>query len=390
MHNRLERCQVHSENPSDTSGEKNMTIEMKPTSEKENSIQEFTVHFWNDRVIIDGTSLPVGQVSTDVLNLSDEQLLSLRQKANETLKVFHAQLYNPEIKKDLALVTVIQDRLNEYLNLVLALPLFRYLDVDTKLTRSILTEIFEAGPDNFFRIVKPGTLEFETFYGFLRKLSTIPDELVTFRVYITTMLNFFFERLKKRNEEYYAVGVYDFFSNKEIQRDISASLPPSPVYLFQQSRRAMIEYTTMPNPGDEKKYIIAERMVFDSIASFLHTDFFRGLMNGNTPRRCHNCGKFFLLLSGYNICYCLNTAPGEIKRTCRDVGAHKKEARKEGKTPARLEYDKVYNRLKTRRARGKLSADEWNAAVALALEYKDKAEAGKISDFELKEIYEKM
>lgn len=249
-----------------------MTIEMKPTSEKENSIQEFTVHFWNDRVIIDGTSLPVGQVSTDVLNLSDEQLLSLRHKANETLKVFHTQLYNPEIKKDLALVTVIQDRLNEYLNLVLALPLFRYLDVDIKLTRNILTEIFEAAPDNFLRIMQPGTLEFETFYGFLRKLSTIPDELITFRVYITTMLDFFFERLKKRNEEYYAVGVYDFFSNREIQRDISASLPPSPVYLFQQSRHAMIEYTTMPNPDDEKKYIIAERMVFDSIASFLHTE----------------------------------------------------------------------------------------------------------------------
>ncbi|WP_353681836.1 DUF6076 domain-containing protein [Pelotomaculum sp. PtaB.Bin117] len=35
------------------------------------------------------------------------------------------------------------------------------------------------------------------------------------------------------------------------------------------------------------------------------------------------------------------------------VGAHKKQARKEGKTPARQEYDKVYNRLKTRHARGK-------------------------------------
>jgi len=46
--------------------------------------------------------------------------------------------------------------------------------------------------------------------------------------------------------------------------------------------------------------------------------------------------------------------------------------------------------LKTRRARGKLSVYEWNAAVALALEYKDKAEAGKILDSELKEIYDKM
>jgi hypothetical protein len=51
---------------------------------------------------------------------------------------------------------------------------------------------------------------------------------------------------------------------------------------------------------------------------------------------------------------------------------------------------KVYNRLKTRRARGKLSTDEWNAAVALAIEYKDKAEAGEISGFVLKEIYEIM
>jgi hypothetical protein len=48
---------------------------------------------------------------------SDEQLLSLRHKANETLGIFHSQLYNPEIKKDLAFVTALQDRLNEYLDM---------------------------------------------------------------------------------------------------------------------------------------------------------------------------------------------------------------------------------------------------------------------------------
>jgi hypothetical protein len=93
---------------------------------------------------------------------------------------------------------------------------------------------------------------------------------------------------------------------------------------------------------------------------------------------------------GYDTFYCNSIAPGETEKTCRKVGAHKKEARKEGKTPARLEYDKVYNKLKTRRARGKLSIDEWNAAVAMALEYKDKAEVGKITDLELKQLYDKM
>ena len=70
----------------------------------------------------------------------------------------------------------------------------------------------------------------------------------------------------------------------------------------------MIEYTTMPNTDNEKEYIIAERMVFDSIGAFLHVDFFRGLIHGNAPRRCHNCGRFFLLSDGYDTRYCYNIA----------------------------------------------------------------------------------
>lgn len=367
-----------------------MGLETRPISEKENSIQEFTVHFWQDRVILDGVNLPLGQISSDILNLPEEQILALRYKANETYGFLRTQLYNPEIKKDLVLVTAMQDKLNEYLDMLLALPPFKYLDVDMGMTHNTLPVIFEETPDDFKSILQQGTLEFETFYGFLRKIFTIPDELISFRVYVKTMLDFFFERLKKRNDEYFAIGVYDFFSNREVQRDISASFPPAPVYQFRQSRQALIEYTTMPNPDDEKKYIIAERMVFTSIGSFLHADFFKGLMNGNAPRRCHNCKKFFLLSSGYDTCYCNNIAPGETDKTCRKVGAHKKQASKEGKTPARLEYDRVYNKFKTRHARGKLTTDEWNAAVAMALEYKDKAEAGKITDLELKAIYDKM
>ena len=367
-----------------------MPVETRRLSEKENHIQEFTVHFWNNRVSIDGKVLPMGQVSADVLNLSDDLLLDLRHKANETLKVIKTELFDPETKKDPALVSTVQEKLNEVLDTVLTLPLFEHLDVDVKITRSLLPTVYTENPEEFQRMLLPESAENVLFIGLLKTLATIPDELHTFRAYVRTMLDFYFERLKRRNSEYYAVAVYDFFSNREVQQEISASLPPAPVFQFQQVRAAMIEYTTMPDPEAPKKYIVAERMVFDSITGFLHVDFFRGLMNGNVPRRCHNCGRYFLLLNGYDICYCTNLAPGETKRTCRDVGAHKKEARKEGKTPARLEYDKVYNRLKTRRARGKLTTNEWNDAVALALEYKDKAEAGELSDFELKEIYDKM
>jgi hypothetical protein len=76
-----------------------MALEVRPISDKENSIQEFTVHFWNDRVIFDDTNLPIGQITTDVLNLIDDRLLSLRRKASDTLDFMLKHLFDPNIKK---------------------------------------------------------------------------------------------------------------------------------------------------------------------------------------------------------------------------------------------------------------------------------------------------
>ena len=94
---------------------------------------------------------------------------------------------------------------------------------------------------------------------------------------------------------------------------------------------------------------------------------------------------------GYNTCYCNNIAPGETKRTCRKVGAHCKEARdKRDRSPAQIEYDRTYNRLKQRKNRGKISVDEWNAAVARAMDLLDQSERGKLTDGELKRKLEEL
>ncbi|HOT59693.1 MAG TPA: DUF6076 domain-containing protein, partial [Spirochaetales bacterium] len=206
-----------------------------------------------------------------------------------------------------------------------------------------------------------------------------------FRSQTAGMLELYFENLKHRNSEAYAQAYSNYYQDmSDAGALLFGDLP------FEQGFPAKVRFTPLRHPQGKGKPMIAEEVEFSYLSHFLYSDFYRGLIAGNMPRRCHNCGRYFLLNKGYDTCYCNNVAPGEKGKTCRKVGAHKKEARKEGKTPARLEYDKVYNRLKTRRARGKLSVDEWNAAVALALEYKDKAEAGKITDLELKEIYDKM
>ncbi len=138
---------------------------------------------------------------------------------------------------------------------------------------------------------------------------------------------------------------------------------------FEQSFPMEVNFVPIMHPTEADKVFIAEKVTFNRLTDFLRTEFYRGLAEGNTPRRCHNCGRYFLLANGYNICHCNNIAPGETERTCRKVGAHRKEAQgKDNRNPAQKEYDRTHNRLKQRKIRGKISTDDWNAAVAKAQE----------------------
>ena len=50
----------------------------------------------------------------------------------------------------------------------------------------------------------------------------------------------------------------------------------------------------------------------------------------------------------------------------------------------------MYNRLKARKQRGKISEDEWNTAVARAQELVAQSERGELSDEELKRLLEEL
>lgn len=129
--------------------------------------------------------------------------------------------------------------------------------------------------------------------------------------YVSVMLNFYLENLKKKNAESYAAGVYMLFSDSKVLNTLARKFPPLPRFLFWQSRLVSLEYTPMPSPFDEKVYCLAERMEFESAGDFLHVDFFRALTKGNAPRHCHNCSRFFLPTAGYDTRYYNEIAPGE-------------------------------------------------------------------------------
>ncbi len=74
-------------------------------------------------------------------------------------------------------------------------------------------------------------------------------------------------------------------------------------------------------------------------------------------------------------------------RTGRKVGTHRKANHPQGLSAAGMEYRKVYNRLKARKQRGKISKDEWNAALAQAQKVLDMAECGELSDEEMRKRF---
>ena len=95
---------------------------------------------------------------------------------------------------------------------------------------------------------------------------------------------------------------------------------------FTQSFPAQLCFVPMAHPAEAEKVLLVEKAEFRYLSHFLYTDFYRGLMAGNAPRRCHNCGRYFLLTAGYNTCYCNNVAPGETEHTCRKESSHGAES----------------------------------------------------------------
>ena len=63
---------------------------------------------------------------------------------------------------------------------------------------------------------------------------------------------------------------------------------------------------------------------------------------------------------------------------------------KANRSPAQIEYDRTYNRLKVRKQRGKISKDEWNAAIAEAQELVAQSGRGELLDEELKRKLEEL
>lgn len=331
---------------------------------------EFTVFFHDEYVFIGTRDFPVGQCCVDMMNV-DGSLLNEINRRIWTFSSFGKALL---IEQTASAAAAAQEKLNAVWDLVFSLPVYRELKMDEPCCYHTFERLL-ADQKKWDEVKTEKTPGRRKYQALLTELEWFPKRLWDLRARIERMTSEYLEPLERRNPAAYALA-YSFFYAKMLRE--------SPEGEFGQSCSMEVRFVPMAGRTEEDDIFVAEKATFSRLADFLWTDFYRGLALGNAPRVCQNCGKYFLLTSGYDIRYCNNIAPGETERTCRKVGAHRKESRnKEEYTPAQKEYQRTYNRLKVRKQRKKISEDEWNAAVAQAQDLVAQSERGELTDDEL-------
>ena len=258
----------------------------------QDTFDRFTVLFTKEKVFLGEKSFPLGQLITDSLNLDESMLDEIEERINSFLSMLQILLRE---KTDNA-AHMAQEKLNPVWDLIFELPVYRDLKMDIN-TSYNLFPILLGDQNKWNRVVEAGTEGNRMFEKFVSSLKNFTESLCNFRGQIEGMLEFYFEPLARHNQKAYAEAFAKYFSSMR-----SAGSLFYPDEEFEQSYPARICFAPMVDPAEQRKPLLAEKTEFRYLLHFLYTEFYRGLIAGNMPRKCHNCGRYFLLMEGYNTC----------------------------------------------------------------------------------------
>ena len=348
----------------------------------------FKASFTKKECILAEKHYPLGYFAVEFLEVDRTLLRALER----LVPIFQEEFTTFLSARDPSSAALAQQALNAVWDVLIQLPVYRDLQQRSGGVRRLLREMKEL-PGIVDAMLTPGTDRSEVLHEWLRRLVALPGSIWDFIFSTEKMLMQYFGDLPARKSENYALafGKYRYEATLNYQmemdeREDDNSIPEPELPQFSFPLQISFKATT----DASGKWSFAEQIEFEELSSFLHYDLCRGMAAGNIPRSCECCGHYFLAMGAYDTRYCMRIAPGETVKTCRQVGAHRKEKQRNGTEFVRKEYQKVYNRLQGRKNRGIISVDEWNRQVATAQGLKESAIKGAISDTELSQRFAKM
>ena len=107
---------------------------------------------------------------------------------------------------------------------------------------------------------------------------------------------------------------------------------------------------------DRDHHELVEKLYFDRLVDFVYVELMRGLQRGFVPKRCANCGRWFLQTPGASYNYCDQPAPNsEEGKTCREVGSTKSFRAKVLNHPVWAIHQRAYKKYFARTKKGTMT-----------------------------------
>ena len=346
-----------------------------------------TLDFWQDTVIYEGKTFPVGTLACDALNVSVDTLAKMNeqcQKINLLLGMLNAG------QDASTLFPMAREATLEMLSILSKTPPFSYMNISQH--RERIEKVFTA--DNALKYVEfaikaaTNSLQFEEVLKYedaimLQRYTAVFGHLAySLEEYQKAMLDFAEQsdgNEADRTAEGFAKMFGSYFPPKFSITDGNALM---------STLNNSVQYVSVIRPG-EKVAKLVKRIHYVSFVGMFRSDLFEGLCVGHAPKKCRICGKWFLTINARHTKYCGGYAPGDkLHRTCRQIGNLKGREQRElaDDHPIVQIYETRMNTINRYIKRGKLNEDLAEVMKKLA---KDKMLRAKSDVAYAKGAYEK-
>lgn len=276
--------------------------------------------FWQDTVMYQRKIMPTGTIGCEALNISDvtiQRLGELCMPLNILLGSLIQDQYQP--------IFLVQARsaVMQILEFMKEEAPFRYVDI-VAFRKAVEEGFSDKAFVNFCEAKKalrqtpaiPELLKkYELGFLFEQQLKLMANLAYSLALFRTAMVEFAeaMDKAPNRDMDSLASMFAEHFPN-ELTMDNSqwlAAMNVTPQYMG----------TTHPKLG---KPILVKRMHYQTIIGMLRADLFEGLAVGHAPKKCANCGRWFLTRNARFTKYCGGYDPDSGKKWgCRQVGNRK-------------------------------------------------------------------
>ena len=317
-----------------------------------------TLDFWQDTVIYEGKTLPVGALACDALNVPADTIAKMNEqceKINLLLEILNAG------QDASALFPMAREAALAMLDTLSETPPFSYIDIPKH--RERIERVFTA--ENALKYVEFATkaatnsLQFEEIQNYaeaimLQRYTAVCGHLTySLGEYQTAMLDFA-EKSDCNEADRTAEGFAKMFGSY-FPPEFSITEGNAWMSVANNS----VQYVATIRPG-EKVAKLVKRMHYVSFVGMFQSDLFEGLCVGHAPKKCKICGKWFLTTNARHTKYCGGYAPGDkLHRTCRQIGNLKGREQRElaDDHPVKQIYEKRLNTINRYIKRGTLGTD---------------------------------